>query len=488
MSASISALFGGAAGGVAFDDEDFAEGGVFFGAVGEFAGEPTAGEDAFADGLSGFACGFSGAGSVEAFVDDFFGDFGLGLEVEFELVADDFLHDAVDFTVGELGLGLAFESGFGYFDGDDSGEAFADVVAAEGGVFVFEEVVSFGVLVDDACEGGSEAGEVGAAFDVVNGVGVGVDLVVVAAVVLQGGVDNDVGVGGCGLGFALGCIRAGGLAVEGDWVFMEGFFAVVEKANVLGDAVFEEEGVGFVGVFVYELDVDAWVEEGELAEAFGDDVVLEFAGGEEDFWVGEEGDFGAGCLSLADGFEFLGGASALEGHGVDCAVAVDCGFKVFGYGVDAFGTDAVEPAGDLVGAFAEFAAGVEVGEDEFEGGDFVFGVDVDGDAASIVGYGAGAVVVDGDGDGVAVAGEGFVDGVVDDFEDAVVDAAFVSVADVHVGAFADAFEAFEFLNFGSVVNFAGGGCRGHGGGIAVGGIGWVVEHRGWERLNALRGY
>lgn len=59
--------------------------------------------------------------------------------------------------------------------------------------------------------------------------------------------------------------------------------------------------------------------------------------------------------------------------------------------------------------------------------------------------------MDGDFDLGTVAGEGFVDRVVYDFEYAVMEAALVGVADVHVGALADAFEAFELLNIGSVV-------------------------------------
>ena len=62
--------------------------------------------------------------------------------------------------------------------------------------------------------------------------------------------------------------------------------------------------------------------------------------------------------------------------------------------------------------------------------------------------------MDGDIDFCAVTGEVFVDGVVEDFEDAVVEAAFVCGADIHAGALADAGEAFEFVNFGGVVFFA----------------------------------
>ena len=56
----------------------------------------------------------------------------------------------------------------------------------------------------------------------------------------------------------------------------------------------------------------------------------------------------------------------------------------------------------------------------------------------------------------AIAGEVLVDRVVQDLENAVVEAAFVGVADIHPGALADGLEAFEFVDLGGTVGLAGG--------------------------------
>ena len=53
----------------------------------------------------------------------------------------------------------------------------------------------------------------------------------------------------------------------------------------------------------------------------------------------------------------------------------------------------------------------------------------------------------------AVASQVFINGVVDDFEDAVMQTTFASVPDVHVRSLADTFKAFEFLDLGGVVDF-----------------------------------
>ena len=133
-----------------------------------------------------------------------------------------------------------------------------------------------------------------------------------------------------------------------------------------------------------KFDADAWVQEGEFAEAFGDDLVLELAGGFEDFDVGLEGDLRAGFFRVADDSDFLRGFALGETHLIDFSTAPNLGFEPFGDGVDAFGADAVEAAGDLIRTFAELTASVKIGENEFERGDVIRRMNVDGDTAAVV--------------------------------------------------------------------------------------------------------
>ena len=62
-----------------------------------------------------------------------------------------------------------------------------------------------------------------------------------------------------------------------------------------------------------------------------------------------------------------------------------CGDQALAQGVDHAGADAVQAAGDLVGVVVELAAGVERGEDHLQRALAGLGVDVDGDAAAVVG-------------------------------------------------------------------------------------------------------
>ena len=116
----------------------------------------------------------------------------------------------------------------------------------------------------------------------------------------------------------------------------------------------------------------------------------------------------------------------------------------------------MEAAGDLVGASAELAAGVEGGHDGFQGGPAGGGVGVHRDAPAIVGDGDLAPPVDGDVHPVAESGHRLVDGVVEDLVDQVVQSPLVGGADVHAGSDPDGLQSLQHLDVGGGV--VGAGC------------------------------
>ena len=225
---------------------------------------------------------------------------------------------------------------------------------------------------------------------------------------------------------------------------MEGVLVGVQMGDELLEAaeIVVDLFARHVRPHVSQDDADAGVEEGEFAQAVLQDVPFVFRDG-EDFRIGLEFDGGSRLGGLADLLQRAGRVAAGEFHLMFIAVAVDREDEPFGEGVDAGDADAVEAAGDFVGGMVEFAAGVEDGEGDFAGGLLFDGMDVHGNAAAVVRHGDGVVDVDDDFDVVAVAGERFVDGVVHDFVDEMVEASLMGVADVHGRAFADGFQAFQ---------------------------------------------
>ena len=94
---------------------------------------------------------------------------------------------------------------------------------------------------------------------------------------------------------------------------------------------------------------------------------------------------------------------------------------------------------------------------------------VGGDTAPVVTDGDGVVVVQNDVDVVAVVGHRFVDGVVHDLVDEVVESALVGAADVHARPPAHGLQAFEDLD------------------VACGVLGFLLFDHGGSRLPWLRG-
>ena len=213
-------------------------------------------------------------------------------------------------------------------------------------------------VVDGAGERGAEAGEMRAAVDGVDVVGEAEDGFGVAVVVLERDVDFD----------------AVAQGLHDDGLVVQHGLAAVEMLDELGDAAGVSElgaarfaGLGVGGALVGERDFEALVEEGHLAQALGERVVVEFGGG-EDGLVGQEVDLGAATLAGA-GLLQLRSWNAL---GVALLVSVpwlagffrtpDFDVELLAERVDATDADAVQAAGDFVGGGVELAAGMQLGE------------------------------------------------------------------------------------------------------------------------------
>ena len=204
-----------------------------------------------------------------------------------EALVDEGLHGAGDVGV-ELALGLAFELRLRQLDADDGDQALAHVVAGEVLLHVLEEAELLAGGVDGAGQRGAEAGEVRAAVDGVDVVGEAEDRFGVAVVVLE----RD-----------LHARRRRAIGFHVDRLLVEHLLAAVQMLDELGDAAGVLElcalgfaGLGVGGALVGERDLEALVEEGELAQALGQRVVVVLGDG-EDALVGQEVNLGAAPLA-----------------------------------------------------------------------------------------------------------------------------------------------------------------------------------------------
>ncbi len=213
------------------------------------------------------------------------------------------------------------------------------------------------------------------------------------------------------------------------------------------------------GALIGEGDDEAFVEEGEFAQTIGKGVVVVLGDG-EDGAVRDEVNLGAAALGGA-GFDQLRSGNAL---GIfllpDGAIAADLEIELLGERVDAAHADAVKTAGNLVGRAVELSSGMQYGHYNLSRGKtlaihvhFIYG-----NAAAVVNDGDRVVEMNRHVDLAGISSQGFVDRVVNNLIDQMVQAHLTRGADVHSGTLANRFHATENLDrIGGVTGF-GCGC------------------------------
>ena len=169
-----------------------------------------------------------------------------------------------------------------------------------------------------------------------------------------------------------------------------------------------------------------------------------------------EGNLRARAFGLTDHLDRLSDFTAAKLHLVHFAFAADFGDEAIGECVDALRTDAVEAAGNLVGTLIELTTSVQVGQHELERRDFLFRVHGDRDTAAVIFDGQRTIRMNLDLDALAITSERFVDRVIDDFIDTMVEARFVRIANIHTGSFTHGLQALEALDVGRTIAFVAG--------------------------------
>ena len=237
-----------------------------------------------------------------------------------------------------------------------------------------------------------------------------------------------------------------------DWFGVDLVFILVHVADEFDDAAFEMEFLFPAGPLVLQGDADAFVQEGQLAQAQTQRVIVvdRFR---EDRVVGLEMDHRPRAFGRALFIKGTHGLAAGEFDAVGFAVAMDFDIHLFRQGIDAGNADAVQAARDLIPSVAEFAAGVEDRHDHFNGR-FTRLVHIHGNAAAIIPDGDAVVLFDYDVDIRTEPCQGFVDTVIDYFGHQMMQAPGGYAADVHARPLAYGFQALQDLDLaGAVLSF-----------------------------------
>ncbi len=274
------------------------------------------------------------------------------LEVGPQTFVDERLDQPAHIAVSELGLGLALELGFRNFDGNHGDQSLAHVIAVERLVVLLEQVVRNRVGVHRARERRTKSAQVGAAFDRIDIVREREDVFRVGIVPLHGDLDR----------------HAAALALQIDHVVVDLVLAAIEMFDERDDAALVVELLALAALaLVLERDAHAAVQERELTQAASEDVeaIIDRV---EDFVIGAKAYRGAALVRHTGLLERFVRNAAHVTLAIDLPVAPDFDLQPFRKRVHDRHADPVQTAGDLVRAFLELAAGVQLRQDDFGGG------------------------------------------------------------------------------------------------------------------------
>ena len=161
-------------------------------------------------------------------------------------------------------------------------------------------------------------------------------------------------------------------------------------------------------------------------------------------------------LALSDDFHriFDFAEFKIDSVNVRITFSFDLNVKFCRKGVDNGGTNAVKATGNLVSATAELATGMEHRINGFKRRTSSLFLNVDRNSAAVVLNGNAVVFFNGHVDFIAKSGESFIDAVVDNFPDQMVQALRTCRTDVHPRAFSDRFKSFKNLNLAGIIFFS----------------------------------
>ena len=188
----------------------------------------------------------------------------------------------------------------------------------------------------------------------------------------------------------------------------------------------------------------------------------------EDFLISQEMNFRTALFGLAHDLEWrhfhafahlddaINGMTAAKLHRMLLAIAANGQTQPLRQRIDARNTNAVQTTGNLVGVLVELTAGMQFRQRDFGrrtlGFVFVVHFDADRDTPAVVGHTDRIIRVNGDYDVITMSGQCFVNRVVDNFENKVMQTCTVgSVTDVHPRTFTNCLQAFKNLNTGFTV-------------------------------------
>ena len=235
-------------------------------------------------------------------------------------------------------------------------------------------------------------------------------------------------------------------------IFIQGCSGVIQVRNEFLDTAFVVEGMVLFHAFtqVEQIDLQTFCQERSFAETLFQNVIFENCFF-ENLIIGQEMHESTSNVCFAHNSQRSNYVTSGIFLFMDLTIAVNLYHQPFRQSIYNGRTNAVQTAGNLISAAAEFTTGMKDGKYHLQGRHAFLLIDIDRDTTAIIHNGNGVIGMDFYSDFVAEASQSFVNGVIYDFINQMMQTSGTGGADIHTGTLADCLQTFQDLNLTCII-------------------------------------
>src|SRR5688572_16190634 len=234
---------------------------------------------------------------------------------------------------------------------------------------------------------------------------------------------------------------------------MQIFTVTIQVTDERSESAFKVEGHLTISAFIHELDPDTARNKRHFTKTLKECIETIINVFREDLLVELEGLFGASfVLDLPDLFNGALRNTAMIALLPPFSIAFDVGLHPLGEGVHSTQTNSMQTTGNLIATTTKFAACTDHGHGHIHSFHGISpsisfgGVWTYRDPAAVIFNGYAAIRMDGDTDLRTIASQCFINCIVNDLIDKMMQSLDVRTTHIHTGAFTHMLNAFERLN------------------------------------------
>ena len=351
-------------------------------------------------------------------------------KIGIQLIAYDLFNQSTDIGITQFCLGLTFKLGIGQLNGNNGSNTFPAIFTGNL-VIALNDTVLCTVGIEYTGQRSFKAGFMHTAFGGIDLVGKAQHGFVVAIVILQ-------------RNFCTGITLH---AAHIDNIIMDRCLIPVAPGYKFTDTAFIAHGIldCFIGAFIGNADPQTGSQKCLFPHTGMQDLIV-INGIIEHLRIRLEGNFRSGLVSFTHDGHFLGDMTPGKLHFIDVAFLIYPYPQPFGQGIYNRRTNTVQTAGNFITATAEFTAGMQHGKYNFQRRLSGLCLDINRDTTTIVGDSNGITGIDGHSNIFTVSGQSFIDRVIHDLIDQVMQTGRGSRTDIHTGTFPHCFQTLQNLD------------------------------------------